>query len=69
MGNDYKKNLLDLLREYYEEKKSKGCDFNCCNCELGVSVPGYGYGFYCAIEIVEQEICRDIYYKTGEMIS
>lgn len=51
--------LLSLLDEYYQEK-SKICNYDCYNCDLGV-LPGYGYDHSCAIEIItskiEDELC------------
>lgn len=48
-----------LLDEYYKEK-SKTCEYDCYNCELGV-LEGYGSGHSCAIETVARNIDEELY--------
>jgi hypothetical protein len=52
------KELSYLLEKYYKEK-AKTCDYNCCNCELGI-LEGYGDGYSCAIETVERNVYRGL---------
>lgn len=53
------KQLSFLLDEYYKEK-SKTCNYDCYNCELGV-LEGYGNGHSCAIEAVMREVDEEWY--------
>ena len=48
-----------LLDEYYKEK-SKTCEYDCCNCELGV-LEGNGYGYSCSIETVVRNVDEELY--------
>lgn len=53
------KQLSYLLDEYYKEQ-SKTCDYDCCNCDLGI-LEGHGYGHSCAIETVTRKIYEELY--------
>lgn len=53
------KMLSSLLNEYYKEQ-AKTCDYDCCNCELGI-LRGYGSWYSCAIEVVESEVDSELY--------
>ena len=53
------KMLGSLLDKYYEEQ-SKTCDYNCCNCDLGI-LEGHGYGHSCAIEVITRKIAEELY--------
>lgn len=58
MNEQKLKQLSTLLDEYYKYK-SKTCDYNCYNCELGI-LEGYLDGHSCAIETVERNVFRDL---------
>ena len=58
MNEQKLKQLFLLLNEYYGDK-SKTCNYDCYNCELGV-LEGYGSGHSCAIEIIESNVNRDL---------
>ena len=51
--------LSSLLDEYYFEK-SKTCEYDCYNCELGI-LEGYGSGHSCSIENVDRNIDNELY--------
>jgi hypothetical protein len=51
--------LLYLLDEYYKDK-SKTCNYDCYNCELGI-LEGYCSGHSCAIETVSGMIDEELY--------
>ena len=52
------KELSVLLNEYYKYK-SKTCNYDCYNCELGI-LESYGSGHSCAIETVDRNIWADL---------
>ena len=56
------KQLSLLLDEYYN-KKSKICNYDCYNCDLGI-LKGYGVGHSCSIETVMRKIDEELYEKT-----
>ena len=58
MNKQNLKDLSALLDQYYEHK-SKTCDYDCYNCELGI-LESYSSGYSCAIAIVDSSICRDL---------
>ena len=58
MNEQKLKQLSSLLDEYYKYK-SKTCDYDCYNCELGI-LEGYGSGHSCAIETVEKDVFREL---------
>ena len=51
--------LYTVLDEYYQEK-SKTCEFDCYNCELGI-LEGNGHGHSCAIETITRNIDYELY--------
>lgn len=59
MKRQKQEQLLSLLEEYYNEL-SKICDYDCCNCELGI-LEGYGSGHSCSIETIVRKIDKDLY--------
>ena len=48
-----------MLDEYYEEK-SKTCEHDCYNCDLGI-LEGYGNMHSCAIETVMRQVDKEYY--------
>ena len=54
-----KNQLLQLLYEYYTDL-SKTCNYDCCNCDLGI-LDGYGYGHSCSIETVARKLEEELY--------
>lgn len=51
--------LLSLLDEYYQEQ-SKTCEYDCCNCDLGI-LRGYEDDHTCAIEVITEKIENTLY--------
>ena len=50
--------LALFLDEYYKES-TKTCEYDCCNCELGI-LEGHSYGHSCSIEIVMKNVVQEL---------
>lgn len=59
MTEQKRKQLLVLLYEYSKEL-AKTCEYDCCNCELGI-LESYGYGHSCAIDTVTRNLESELY--------
>ena len=59
MTEQKRKQLLILLYEYLKNL-TKTCEYNCCNCKLGI-LENYGFGHSCAIDIITRNLELELY--------
>lgn len=59
MTKQEKEKLVLLLDDYYKEL-SKTCNYDCCNCDMGI-LESYGSGYSCAIDTVANNIEEELY--------